>query len=239
MKLKMLFIIFFVNYCFSSDFDKGIKFSNAKNWSVSSTFFLKHLNKNPTDEIALYNLALNFYHQKSHIDALYYFEKAYKINPSLKECIQPIEKCRERLGLNTSWNEPFSPLFLKLFEIKLSVWSNVSLLLSVFSALFLFVFLKFKHYKNYFLILFLLLFFTFSFSIFITVKKAKMISTNTHVLVIKEIKTIFIDEKSTQTLNMNFSLGERFELLSNNNRIKIKLPNENVIYLNKSDVKLL
>lgn len=234
----LLFFILNAKPFFAGEFQDAQQAYLEKNWSQAANLFEQHLIKQPSDANAYYNLGLCQMREQKIVDAIWSFEKAYKLKPQLSEAQVQLNACYKKLNFIESWSPPIGVFKAKLFKFSSNQWAITLLILSFISGLLLFLHLKRKSNKRATRFTFLLSFvFTFFTAIIFMQKKSFTEDVN-YAIVWTPISSVYLSEKGNAIKELPLKAGERVKVGKvSTNRIELELMNKERIWVEKSLVK--
>ena len=187
----------------------------------------------------MYNIGLCLLKEKKYVDAVWYFEKAYKLNPKEKDYQIQLDTCYQQLGLMKSWNPPLKFFKTKLINFSLQTWALLLLGFSVLLGAMLFLLFVLKNNKK---AIFSFLIFSLGIWIFVLyayITKESFTTGLTHAIVTEDVKSVYTSDKGNAIKELTFQAGERVELGVVGERVEVILPNKEHIWLNGEQVRLI
>jgi tetratricopeptide (TPR) repeat protein len=246
--LRLILIVFSSIFCYQISnasnlnyFEEGLELAKKKDFQQAKIKFNSYLIDNKNDANTLYNLGLIEFHLNDFPTAIWYFEQSLKINPKLIDSKLFIERSYKKLNLENNYEAPISIFLNKLFEIKLEVWTWISLTFSViFSTILVIHFLKQNlRSKTIFALLFSA--FVLIFSLIIRTNQYNYIHNFSHAIVKQKVDNSYLDKSGNAIENINLNAGERFqinEIFPKENRISLVKQNEELIFIDLDKVLL-
>lgn len=234
-----MFLFILINQTvLATDFEQAIEYTKTKNWEEAKTLFVKHLEKNPRDAWAHFNIGLCLYHQKKYPEAIWYFEKSNKLNPSVTDAVQQIEACHKELNNLYAWTPPQGYFKSKLLQLSMNTWTWIAIALSCCTGLLIFLSFLNKPYRK------ALRFFSFfvgilmCFSVYACIQKSSYLNSKTHGIILESSDKTYAGDSGNGLLTVPIRAGERVELINEGKRIEVKLQNESVVWLDPQQIKL-
>lgn len=241
--LKTSLIFFFVLQSFTffaGEFQEATKAYQEKNWSQAANLFETYLSKHPNEANTYYNLGVCEMKQEKFVDAIWNFEKAYKLSPQLSEAQNQLNACYKKLNFIESWSPPIGVFKAKLFKFSDKQLAFTLILLSFVSGTLLFLHFKRKSNKRLTRFSFALsLIFTFLTALILIQKKSFTEGIN-HAIVWTPISSVYLSEKGNALKELSLKAGERVNLGKiSPNRIELELTNKEHVWVERSQVKLI
>lgn len=241
--LKSSLVFFFVLQSFTffaEEFQDATKAYQEKNWSQAAKLFETHLSKHPNEANTYYNLGVCEMKQEKIVDAIWNFEKAYKLNPQLSEAQNQLNSCYKKLNFIESWSPPIGVFKTKLFKFSNNQLAFTLIVLSFISGIFLFLHFKRKSNKRLTRLSFILSFIFSFFTALILIQKKSFTEGINHAIVWTPISSVYLSEKGNALKELPLKVGERVKLGKiSTNRIELELTNKEHIWVEKSKVRIL
>lgn len=223
----------------ASDFEEGIRFYKEQQWVQARESFEKHLTSHPTDVNTLYNIGICLLHEKKYVNASWYFEKAYKLNPGEKDYQIQLDNCYQQLGLMKSWSPPLSLFETKLINFSLQSWALLLIGFSILIGTLLFLVFVLKRNRKAIFSFLVLVAGIWVFVLYAFITKVQFTNNPTHGIVIERINSVFTSNIGNAIKEFDFKAGERVEIGSVGKRIEIILTNKEHIWLKPHQIKLI
>lgn len=233
------FYLFYACLLWAGSFEDGLAFAKAKNWEQAEKQFTTHLKQEPIDANAYYNLGLCQTQLSKPLEALFNFEKAYKLDPSLHEAIPQIELSRKKLDETLPhWEAPYSPVASRMLSMSMGSLFWVSQILAILLAVGIFVLVISKKHRKPLVAVVIFTSFTLVWSCYFTLQKKQSLNEQTHALVIREVKKAFLAQSGNGIIDFNLKTGTRVRLLEQvNGRVFAQLDEQHKIWLDEHDLK--
>jgi tetratricopeptide (TPR) repeat protein len=228
-------------FSFSSEFENGVKAAKSKNWHEAEISFRKCVIQNPNDANAFYNLGTILAAVKQYPEAIWALEKAIKLNPELVGADENLQFCYRKLNILDYNVSDLSPFEQKVATVGAQKWTFFALISAFLIAILVwFLITSAKSSMRKTSLIFGVL--TAIFLLF-SLKNALEVSayqnSNTHVIVLHDISSVFNDAQGNMKIDMSLKMGGRYKIDGiSNNRIGILMQNQMVVWIEKSDLKL-
>lgn len=127
-------------FVFAGKFNDAVQAYGEKDWQKARRLFEAHVATHPGDAHAHFNIAVCSFQQGNYTDAIWNFEKAIKLDPSLAENHLLLDESYEKAGIPGGWNPPVSYFKLKLFQFSARNWAFGLLGMSLLTGCLLFIY---------------------------------------------------------------------------------------------------
>ncbi len=222
----------------ASQFEEAVKAYGEKNWKKSQNLFEQHLISNSEDAHAYFNLGNCFFQQEKYVDAIWNYEKAFNLDPSLDDVKLLLDKSYQKAGLMSAWTPPVSYFQLKLFRFNSGTWSLVLLGLSVLSGMLLFVYFS-SGRKKLLLGLVVLSLLIWGFSCYILYQREHFADSVTHAIVDEPTDAVYLSEKGNAVQEMKLKAGERLKVIEIKERVAVSLEQGQEFWIPKEKLRLI
>lgn len=241
-KLKWILVLFCGLIYFQSQansFDEALKAYKSKNWSEAQNLFEKHISEKPEDANAFYNLGVCLMKQDKLVDAIWYFEKCYKLNPGHPEAQIQLNSCYKKLNFIDSWSAPIGLIQAKMYKIPFSTWTLILVIFSTFSGVLIFLLTSKKGNRKVIFPFLILGVGILAFTSYTVFKKNQFQTQANTAIVLQAIESVWISEKGNALLDLKLNAGERVTILDTNERVEIILPSREHIWIDKTKLKVI
>jgi tetratricopeptide (TPR) repeat protein len=219
---------------------------NSGNYTVAIEKYNEILNSGNHSSELYFNLGNAYYKLDSLAQSIYYYEKGIKYFPNDHSLIQNLEYLNNLTVDNIEFlpedilSKQFNYL-LKYFS--LTTWSIISIIVGTLSC-FLFIiyyFSKSPKAKRFTFIIFILSFVLTSFLIFINFKIYNFQGNYEFGIVFKDVIEVNFEPNDKSEVLFKIHEGTKIEIIENfdNDWLKIKLPNGEVGWVIKNQIKII
>lgn len=246
---NFLFFMLLINLSFSQQNDVFVAANekyNSGNYTVAIEKYNEILNSGNHSSELYFNLGNAYYKLDSLAQSIYYYEKGIKYFPNDHSLIQNLEYLNNLTVDNIEFlpedilSKQFNYL-LKYFS--LTTWSIISIIVGTLSC-FLFIiyyFSKSPKAKRFTFIIFILSFVLTSFLIFINFKIYNFQGNYEFGIVFKDVIEVNFEPNDKSEVLFKIHEGTKIEIIENfdNDWLKIKLPNGEVGWVIKNQIKII
>ncbi|MCE3295619.1 MAG: ion channel protein [Crocinitomicaceae bacterium] len=234
----LLFAVFFFSASYASPFDEGLKAYAQKDWSKAENLFRQHLISHQKDANAYFNVGSCLFQQENYAEAIWNFEKAFKLDPSAPDLQLLLDKSYQKAGLSSSWTPPVSYFKLKLFRFPGQTWSVVLLVFSLLTGTLLFSYFA-SGRKKLLLGLSVFSFMLWLFSCYIFYSRESFENTVTHAIVSSPVDMAYVSATGNALQDKKLKPGERLEIVEVKERVGLSYGHGETFWLDKSKVRLI
>ncbi|MGV3630434.1 MAG: tetratricopeptide repeat protein [Bacteroidota bacterium] len=237
-KLFLLLSLFVSTLSHAGHFENALKAYAQKDWSKAENLFRQHIISNQQDAHAYFNIGSCLFQQEKYTDAIWNFEKAFKLDPSLTDVQVLLDKSYQKAALGENWTPPVSYFQLKLFQFSSASWSLILLILSVLTGILLFSYFVSGRKK---LLLGLVIFSTalWLFCCFVFYSRESFANTVTHAIVVQPVDMVYVSADGNALQDRNLKKGERLEVMEVKDRIGVSAGNGPIFWLDKEKLRLI
>lgn len=146
MRMKLFFIFFlfqitFGVYANENDFSKAEKFYSQEKYEEALKIYQSILGENEISSTIFYNIGNCYFKMGDYVNALFYYEKSYKYNPSQEDVLMNMEITRSRLtDKSEEMSSGVSGWFYQVVNSRAAdYWTYLSIGLSILGTIFLFL----------------------------------------------------------------------------------------------------
>lgn len=241
-KLKWILVLFCGLIYFqtqANSFDEALKAYQNKNWTEAQNLFEKHISEKPTDANVHYNIGVCLMKQNKLVDAIWYFEKCYKLNPGHAEAQIQLNSCYKKLNFIDSWTAPIGLIQAKMYKISMFTWSLSLIVLSLFSGVLIFFIASKKGNKKIIFPFLILALGIQTFTSYTVFKKNQFQTQASNAIVLEPIESVWLSSKGNALLDLKLNAGERVTIVDTNERVEVILPNREHIWIAKAKLKII
>lgn len=223
---------------FGGHFEEAVKAYGQKDWRKAQNLFEQHLISNKKDAHGYFNLGTCFFQQEKYVDAIWNFEKAFKLDPSLADLPLLLDKSYQKAGLTGNWEPPVGYFKLKLFQFPGMTWSLALLGLSLLTGILLFAYFGSGRKK---LVLGLVIFSTtiWAFSCYIWYEREYFATTVSHAIVGENTDAVYVSTEGNALQEMKLKAGERLEVHEVKDRVAVSFGHGQDFWMPRKKLRLI
>lgn len=136
-----LFQITLVIFANENDFSQAEKLYQDEKYAEALKIYQSSLNENEISAVTFYNMGNCYFKLGDYVNALLYYEKSYKYNPSQEDVVMNMEITRSRItDKSEEMSSGVSGWFYQIVNTRgADYWTYLSIVLSVAGSVFLFL----------------------------------------------------------------------------------------------------